>query len=315
MAELIPGLRELIFSELGVVLPGVQVNSAVEDLPPDAYRILLSEIPMGEGVIPKDTVLAMADRKRLLAEGIPEVTEIDLPGVHGPVCRVPTDAQPALGGLGVETIDPPTQITLHLGQMLKTYAFEFVGIQETQQLLDSFARSHPTLVNEVVPKVVSLQTLSEVLQRLVEEGVSIRNLRQILGALAEWGAVEKEPGALSERVRNALRRQISHRFTTDDNLLRALLLDPMIEQAVRDSIQSSDQGSYLAMEPDLSRDIIDSVRDKLEGHPADVILTTMELRRHVRRLVEADLPGLPVLAYTELLPDVRVQAVARVRVG
>jgi type III secretion protein V len=270
---------------------------------------------MGEGTIPRDTVLALAERRRLLAEGFSDVTEVEVPGVPGTACRLPADTRTALEGSGVETVDPPTQITLHLGQLLKTYAYEFVGIQETQQLLDRLERSHPTLVNEVVPKVVSLQTLSEVLQRLVEEGVSIRDLRRILGVLAEWGAIEKEPGALSERVRGALRRQISHSFTTDDNLLRVLLLDPMIEQAVRDSIQSDLHGSYLAMEPDLSRDIVDSVRGELEGHPADVILTTTEIRRHVRRLVEADLPGLPVLAYNELLPDVRVETVARVSVG
>jgi type III secretion protein V len=268
--EIIPGLRELLHTELGVRLPGIRVRGAVRELPPRGYRILLSEIPMASGVIPE------------------------------------------------ESLDPPTQIAIHLGSLLRAYAFEFVGLEEAQQLLDSLERTHPTLVHEVVPKAVSIQTLAEVLRRLVEEGISIRHLREILQALAEWGPVERDPVVLTEHVRVGLRRYISHKFGRDDKTLRAYLLDPAIEDAVRDSIQRTDRGSYLAMEPDLSRDIVGALRRHLESHPKDepwpAVLTTMEIRRHVRRLFEVDFPEVPVLSFTELLPELQVKPVARVSV-
>jgi type III secretion protein V len=210
-------------------------------------------------------------------------------------------------------------MVLHLGEVLRSYAFEFIGIQETQQLLDSLERSHPTLVHEVIPKIVSLQTLTEVLRRLVEEGISIRNMRQILQSLAEWGSVERDPMVLTEYVRGALRRQISYMYTADSKSLRVLLLDPVIEQTVRESIQATDKGNYLAMEPDLSHDIIQAVHSKLDGQPTDepypVILTTMEIRRYVRRLLEVEFPSLPVLSFGEILPDIQVQPVARISVA
>ncbi len=318
MGELIPGLRELIHTELGVTLPGVHVRGGAAFVPPRGYRVLLSEIPMAEGEIDAEHLLGLCSAERLAADGVSGAEAASVPGVAGPACRVPTAAAEALERAGVEVLDPPTQMVLHLSQVLRTYAYEFVGIQEAQALLDQVERSHPTLVHEVVPKIVSIQTLSEVLRRLVEEEISIRNMRQILQALAEWGQTERDPAVLTEHVRGALRRQISHKFGGGVGVLPAMLLDPMIEQAVRDSIQATDRGNYLAMEPELSREIITAVQAELSSHPADelppVILTTMEIRRYVRRLLEVDLPGLPVISYTELLPDVQVQAVARVSV-
>jgi type III secretion protein V len=332
MGELIPGLRELMFGELGVMLPGVNVRAGAA-LHPGAYRILLAEVPMAEGLVPGGTVVALAGRERLSASGVAECEEVQLPGVAPPTCRVPATTAETLQGEGIELVDPATQMVLHLGQVLRAFAHELVGIQETQQLLDALERTHPTLVHEVVPKVVSLQTLSEVLRRLLEEGVPIRNLRDILEAVAEWGPTERDPVVLVEHIRSALRRQISHQYVPAGGALQALLLDPIIEQAVRDSIQRTDRGSYLAMEPELSREIIEAVREQLQpfagepppgwqgglflqgDEPLPVVLTSMEIRRYVRRLLEVELPDLAVLSYNELVPQVQVQPVARVSVG
>jgi len=322
MRELIPGLRELVFTELGVMLPGINVRAgggAAGPLSPYGYRILLAEVPMAEGLVPDGTVLALASRDRLLASGVAECEEVVVPGVMPPVCRVTEAAGAALDATGVETVDPATQMVLHLGQVLRAYAHELVGIQETQQLLDALERTHAALVHEVVPKVVSLQTLAEVLRRLLEEGIPIRNLREILEALAEWGPSERDAVVLVEHVRASLKRQISHRYAPAGAALQALLLDPMIEEAVRESIQRTDRGSYLAMEPELSRDIVVAVRERLEAfsddEPLPVVLTAMEIRRYVRRLLEVEIPELAVLSYNELLPQVQIQPVARVSVG
>jgi len=315
MNELIPGLRELVFNELGVMLPGINVRAGAGG--GTGYRVLLADVPLAQGLIPAGTVLALAGPERLA--GVGPCEEVEAPGVAPPVCRVPAEAEPLLRQAGIETVDAVTAMVLHLGQVLRTYAHELVGIQETQQLLDGLERTHPSLVHEVVPKVVSLQTLSEVLRRLLEEGVPIRNLPQILEALADWGTTERDPVVLVEHVRAALRRQISHHYVPDGGALQVLMLDPLIEQAVRESIQRTDRGSYLAMEPELCRDIVQAVKQRLQAfapdEPFPVVLTSMEIRRYVRRLLEVELPDLAVLSYNELLPQVQIKPVARVNVG
>jgi type III secretion protein V len=322
MRELIPGLRELIWSDLGVVLPGVRVRGEAPGLSPRGYRILLSEIPMGAGELPEDRVLVLADAERLADAGLPEGAAASAPGLVALARELPSGLEVAARAAGLEVVDPATRMVLHLGRLLRDYAHELVGIQETQQLLDSLERTHPALVHEVVPKLISIHTLAEVLRRLVEEGISIRGLREILQALAEWAPVEKDPVMLVEYVRMALRRYICHKYSQDAGparVLRAYLLDPAIEQTIRESIHRSDRGSYLALEPELSRDIVQALRRQLELQPGDepspAVLTTMELRRYVRRLFEVDFPELPVLSFTELLPELQVQPVARVSVS
>jgi type III secretion protein V len=318
MDELIPALRDLLHAELGLPLPAVRLRGEVRALEPHGYRILLADVPMGEAQIAPDEICILATAEELAVAGLPGAVSRMLPGAPGPVSRLPAAAAPRVRQLQLQLVDAPTRIVLHLGQLLRHYGFELIGIQEAQLLLDALERTHPSLVHEVVPRLVSLQTLAEVLRRLVEEQISIRDLRQILEALAQWGPQEKDPLVLTEHVRRSLRRYISHKHATEDRTLRAYLLDPAIEEAVRDSIRRTERGSYLAIEPDLSRDIVQAVRRQVEAHGADeptpAVLTTMDLRRHVRRLLEVDFPELAVLAYTELVPELRVEPVARVSV-
>ena len=151
----------------------------------------------------------------------------------------------------------------------------------------------------------------------VEEGISLRNLRDILGALAEWAPQERDPVALTEHVRVALRRAITYKYAGDAGVLAAYLLDPMIEDTIREAIQKTATGSYLALEPQISRDIIGAVGRALgpEGSNGAVLLTGVEIRRYVRRLVETDHPGLAVLSFQELAPEAQIRPIARIGVG
>jgi len=202
--------------------------------------------------------------------------------------------------------------------LLRRYGHEFIGIQETQGLLEGLERTHPALVREVVPKLISPTLLADVLRRLAEEGISLRNLKDILGALAEWAPSERDPVMLTEHVRAALRRAITYRHASSDGVLTAYLLDPMIEDAVRESIHRTATGSYLALEPQLSREIIQAIGRSIagisEGGPAPVILTNVDIRRYVRRLVETEHPRIAVLSYPELAPEAQVQPLGRIRV-
>jgi type III secretion protein V len=201
-------------------------------------------------------------------------------------------------------------------RVLRRYGHELFGLEEAQTLLDALERTHPVLVREVVPKLVSLVLFTDVLRRLVEEGVSLRNLRDILGALAEWAPHERDPVALTEHVRGALRRTITFKHAGDGGVLAAFVLDPMIEDTVREAIHKTATGSYLALEPQLSRDIVAAVGRAVGTGPTRgaVLLTGVEVRRYVRRLIEPEHPDLAVLSYQELAAEAQIRPIARITV-
>jgi len=267
-------LRERLFAELGLPVPGVRVRVNAAALPPDGYVLRLNEVPLARG---------------------------------------------SASDAGAEET-----IAAELVALLRRHGHELLGIQETQVLLDRLERTHPALVREVVPKLISPPLLTDVLRRLAEEGVSLRNLKDILGALADWAPHERDPVALTEHARGALRRAITHRYATADGVVPVFLLDPMIEDAVREAIHKTAGGSYLALEPQLSREIVAAVGrtvGETTGTPAPsastppVILTSADIRRYVRRLIETEHPQLAVLAYPELAPEARLQPLGHVRVS
>jgi type III secretion protein V len=216
-----------------------------------------------------------------------------------------------------EVVTAPARLGDEVLALLRRYGHEFVGVQETQSLLDGLERTHPALVREVVPKLVSPVLLADVLRRLVEEGISLRNLRDVLGTLAEWAPHERDPVALAEHVRASLRRTITFKHARGGGVLAAYMLDGLIEDTIREAIHKTPTGSYLALEPQLSRDIVAAVGRALgPAHAASttgaVLLTNAEIRRYVRRLVEAEHPDLPVLSYQELAPEAEIRPLGRI---
>ncbi len=200
--------------------------------------------------------------------------------------------------------------------LLRHYGHELFGLDEAQALLDALERTHPTLVREVVPKLVSLVLVTDILRRLLEEGISLRNLRDILSALSEWAPHERDPVALTEHVRGALRRVITYRHAGDGGVLAAYLLDPMIEDTIRDAVQKTPTGNYLALEPQLSRDIVGAVGRAVGpgAGPGAVLITGAEIRRYVRRLIQTDHPDLAVLSFQELAPEAQIRPIARISI-
>jgi type III secretion protein V len=169
----------------------------------------------------------------------------------------------------------------------------------------------------VVPKIVSVLKLTDILGRLVEEEISIRDLRGILQALAEAGQVEADAVMLTEHVRASLRRYVSHKHSRGTNTLVVYLLDPDIEETIRSAIKRTSGGTHLALEPDLAQEIIQAVRNECGQLPPTaqrpVILTAMDIRRYVRKLLEYEFnPPLTVVSYQELSPELNVQPVARI---
>jgi len=214
---------------------------------------------------------------------------------------------------GAALVDWVRERTLDL---LRARAADFLGLAEVQRLLDELEQFAPATVRNVVPKPVSLVLLTDVLRRLVEERVSIRDLRAILEALAVVAATEKDPLGLSEYVRSALRRAITYRLTAGQGRLPCVMLEPIVEDTVRRAITRTPAGAFLTLAPQASRDVERAIDAALaawpEGEPP-VIMTQPDIRRFVRKLIEPRHPEVWVSSFAELLPEVRLETVTRVK--
>jgi type III secretion protein V len=316
--ELVPMMRDGLFYELGVRFPGIRVRGNEGDLPPGSYIIMINEIPLVMGTVDQQKCLVNDTPDRLKLIGI--MAEPAQNPANGQACAwISIDQRELAEESGLTTWDAPGYVILHLSAVLRKNASEFLGIQEVQNMLEQLEQAFPALVKEVVPKAVSPFQLTDILRRLTEEEISVRDLRNILQALAEWGPVENDTVMLTEYVRAALKRYISHKYTRGQSTLIVYLLDPHIEETVRSSVQHTSSGSYLALEPEITQEILAAVRNEVGNLPPSaqqpVVLTTMEIRRYFRKLVELEFPHLAVLSYQELSPEMNIQPIARISLG
>jgi type III secretion protein V len=303
----IPRVRESLFFALGVAVPGVRARSA--PLGPREYAIALQEIPVARGSAPTG-LFVPSPPSALVGLGLGATAAID-PASGREASSIGAPERAAAEAAGLSVLTASQLVGRHVEEVVRRRAHELVGLQETQTMLDQLERAYPALVRNVVPKPVTLPLLADILRRLVEEGVSIRPLREILEALAIHATAEKDPVALTEAVRGALRRPITHRHTRG-GVVAVHLLDPLIEDTVRDAIQRTATGSYLALPPDLARDIVAAVGRALSSATSPIVLTQSDVRRFVRRLLENELPEVTVLSYQELDPAVTVQPLGRI---
>jgi type III secretion protein V len=201
--------------------------------------------------------------------------------------------------------------------LLRARAADFLGLSETQRLLDELEQVAPAVVRNVVPKPVSLTALADILRRLIEERVSVRDLRAVLEALAMVAATEKDPLTLAEFVRGQLRRSITYRLTGGASQLGVLLLDPSLEDTIRRAVTRTASGAFLSLAPPAARDVVAAIKRGVSlapGAPGDgprVILTQPDIRRFVRKLLDSELDGVEVISFAELLPEVALKTVGR----
>ena len=301
-------LQQTMQLQLGVPFP-LPAFRQTDVLEPDAWQILLHEIPVASGTIPRGTALACTTPEKLVALGIEAPADGDGTGIPVPdhlVEKIAKTGIPCLTGSGI--------VLKYLTTVLSKNAGEFIGIQETRDLLDQSSQTWPELVREV-QRVLPLQRIAAVYQRLVSEDLSIRNQRSVLEALAEWGPKEKDEVQLAEYVRSNQKRYISHKFGRDGRL-SAWMLDEEAEEAVRQGIRITSSGCYLALDPSVTRAFVDEVKssigDSRQMPAGQVLITSMDVRRYVRKLIEEALPDLPVLSWQEISPDLQVQPLGRI---
>ncbi|MDR1435142.1 MAG: type III secretion system export apparatus subunit SctV [Puniceicoccales bacterium] len=309
-------VRKALYFDLGVPFPGIHLRFN-ENLTDGMYQILLQEVPVSQGRILNGHVLVRETKESLGILNIPYQEEkAFLPNI--PALWVGKDVIPQMDKASINYMTSPQILTYHLSFILKKYAAEFIGLQETRFILENFEKNFPELVKEV-QRVLPVQKIGEVLQRLVQEDVSIRNLRLIMQCLIDWGQKEKEPILLADYVRTSLKRYISYKYSGGQNILAVYLLDPGTEDVIRKSIRQTSAGSYLALEPNTAKKIVSSVKEEVGDFAQEtnrpVLLTSMDIRRYVRKLIELELYELPVLSHQELTEEITIQPLGRISVS
>ncbi|MDR3299153.1 MAG: type III secretion system export apparatus subunit SctV [Candidatus Accumulibacter sp.] len=307
-------LRRALYFDLGVPFPGINLRTN-ENLTALSYALLIHEVPIARGGMEKNMILVRESRANLemLSLDVRE-TEQFLPGI--PSLWVDETKGPLLEQAGIGCMTHPRILAYHLSLMLTRHAAEFIGLQQAKFLLDRMEAIAPDLVREAT-RLLPVQKVAEIFQRLVRERVSIRNLSAVLESLVDWAGREKDIVLLTEQVRGALKRQISYMHSGGLNILPVVLLNPDVEDLVRKAIRQTSSGAYLALAPEASRSFLDALHKETDPSLArkqtPVLLTSMDIRRYVRRLIEPEFYDLPVLSYQELTPEITTQPIARIK--
>lgn len=306
-------IRRALYLDMGVPFPGVHLRYN-ENLSDGEYVILMQEIPVARGKLKSDHVLVSEPKEQLDVLGIAcSVDDNFLPDL--PSLWVSKEWRDDLASGNLSFMSHDSVITYHLSHVLRKYAEDFIGIQETRYLLDKLEPHYGELVKEV-QRVLPIQKLSEVFQRLVSEDISIRNLRVILEALVEWGQKEKDVVQLTEYVRSSQKRHICYKYAAGRGVLPAYLLDKEIEDQIRGAIRQTSAGYYLALEPDVTQRFVASAVKNIgeirKSQRKPVLLVAMDIRRYVRKLIESELYELPVLSFQELTKDINIQPIGRI---
>ena len=306
-------VRKALYLDLGVPFPGIYLRFN-QNLHSGKYQILLQEVPMSDGVIRPGFLYVRESEENLSLFNIP-FEPVEKPPDRRAAFWVPLASQARLVEAGIAYMEPPKLLSFHISLVLRRYASDFMGLQETKGLLTRMETEFGELVREV-QRVIPPQRIAEVLQRLVQEDISVRNLRLIFQALIEWAPKEKDTLILSEYVRIALRRYISYKFSGGQNILVVYLLEPQTEETIRKAIRQTSGGSFLALDPATSKKLVDEIKAKVGGalqrERTPVILTSMDIRRFLRKLVELELPDLPVLSHQELTEEINIQPLGRI---
>jgi type III secretion protein V len=291
--------RELVDS-LGVEARPIELRIDAT-IGADHFRVDLEDVPVSEGAIPHDCVLVDDERINLELLG---VTFREGPPLLSRRRALWIEARhrAVLAEAGVEVVTPMEALGECLALTLRRHATHFIGIQETRRLIAKIEPNYGDLVKEL-QKSTPLPKISEILRRLVQEEVPIRNLRLILEALIEWGQREQDVVLLVEYVRVALRREICFRWADANKVITAYLLERAVEETVRASVRKTSAGTFLALPDQTAHSIVEQVRTALEGlspKPQPVVLATMDIRRHVRNLLSNNHIDIPVISYQEI---------------
>ena len=305
-------IRRQLALELGMIVPIIRLRDNIQ-LSPNEYVIKIKGVDVSGGELMMDHFMAMnPGTAEDEIDGIP-TTE---PAFGLPAIWINESQRDRAEMLGYTVVDPPSVIATHMTEVIKRHAHELLGRQDVQTLLDNIKSTYPAIVEELVPKQMTLGEVQKVLGNLLHEGVSIRDLVTILETLADYSPVTRDTDMLTEYVRQALGRAISKSFITPDNS-DVITLDPQLEQLIMDSIQKTEAGSYLTIEPSISNKIFNNLTKLVEKlvqlGKQPIVLASPVVRLYFKRFTEQAIPGLVVLSYNELDPSTEVRSVGMLK--
>lgn len=313
--ELLPrikSIRRQFTLDMGFIVPPVHIKDNLQ-LKPNEYAIILKGVKIGGGELLPGHFLAM--NPGTATEVIKGVETVE-PAFNLPAVWISEDKKERAQISGYTVVDNTTVVATHLSELIKTHGHELLGRQETQNLLDNLSNDYPKLVEELVPALLNLGVVMRVLQNLLREGVSIRDLRTILETLADWAPVVQDPDQLTEHVRTILARSISNNYSEDGQVLEVMTFDRDVETQIQEALHSTEQGAYLALEPGFAQALINSLTKALQNAAGTtpVLLCTPTIRLHVKRLTERYLPSLAIISHNEIAPHLKVRSIGTVTV-
>ena len=303
--ERIKGVRRQMAQELGIVVPPVRIRDNLQ-LAPHAYRILLRGEEIARAELQPAQFLAM--NPGTATEELAG-TPTSEPAFGLPAYWIPDNLRDRAQMLGYTVVEPATVLTTHLSELIKQHAPEMLGRPEVQHLLDTLKESSPRLVDDLIPNVITVTTLQKVMHNLLRERVPVRDLGRILEATADAAAMTKDIGFITEYVRQAMGRVLTSPHLSETGELGVLVLDPNLEQTLQGGIEQTDRGSFLALEPGRTQELLNRIATGIAAllpGAQPVLLTNPVVRPHLRRLLERALPQLVVLSHSEVPMDVRV---------
>jgi len=308
----IKAIRRQAATDLGIIVPPIHIRDNLQ-LKQGAYRIFIRGVAVAEGEVLLHHLLAMdPGTVERPVEGV-ATTE---PAFGLPALWISDRDREKAQFAGYTVVDLPTVLATHITEVVRSHAHELVGRQEVQELLDHLGKRRPKVVEELVPSLLSLGAVQKVLQNLLAEDISVRNLQTILEVLADHAVATHDPDLLTEHVRTALSRTITNKVLGDGGELAVFTLGPAIEEELARAIAEGERGQQLSMEPARAQQIIDKLaaatRDLQAASITPVLLVQPGLRRHLHRLTDRFIKGLAVLSFNEIEPDVRVRSVATV---
>ncbi|MGD6854603.1 flagellar biosynthesis protein FlhA [Bacillus infantis] len=307
-------IRRQLAIELGLVIPVVRIRDNIQ-LQPNEYRLKIKGNEMARGELLLDHYLAMSPG--IEDDSIDGIDTVE-PSFGLPAKWITEETKEQAEIFGYTVVDPPSVVSTHITEIIKSNAYDLLGRQETKQLIDHLKESYPILADEVTPNPLSVGEVQKVLAKLLKENVSIRNLPIIFETLADFGKVTSDTDLLTEYVRQALARQITNQYSAQGDSLKVVTLSGKIEKLIAEGIQQTEHGNYLSMDPAVSQSILESIASQVEQlsimDQSPIVLCSPAVRMYVRQLTERYFPLVPILSYNELEANVEVQSVGVVNI-
>jgi len=306
-------IRRQLALEMGIIVPIIRLRDNIQ-LSPNEYVIKIKGVEVDKNELVFDQFLAMN----------PGMVEEELEGIKTtepafglPAIWITESQRDRAEMLGYTVVDPPSIIATHLTEVIKRYAHELTGRQEIQTLIDNVKQNYPAIVDELVPKLMTIGEIQKVIANLIKEGVSIRDMVTILETLADYAQTTHDADMLTEYVRQALGRAISRKFINDSKS-NVITLDPKLEQVIMDSVKRTEHGTFITLEPSVTNSILGSLSKQVQRlgqlGQQPIVLASPIVRLYFKRLTEQAIPGLIVLSYNELDPNIEVQSVGMVSI-